>query len=72
LGFVRVDLARGRYALLAVQAAAARSGDCADAEAQARAASATIQAGGLAAHPELAIASTLLRHPLASCGLLLN
>lgn len=52
--------------------AAARSGDCADAEAQARAASATIQLGGLAAHPELASPSTLLRHPLASCGPLLN
>ncbi|WP_426688689.1 protein kinase domain-containing protein [Rhodanobacter ginsengiterrae] len=52
--------------------AAARSGDCAYATAQAGAAGAIIRAGGPASHPELARASALLRRPLASCGTLLN
>jgi serine/threonine-protein kinase len=52
--------------------AAARSGDCSYAAAQARAAQATIGANGLAAHPALAGADALLRRPIASCGALLN
>lgn len=50
--------------------AAARSGDCADAAAQARAARGIIEAGALATHPELARADALLRQPVASCGVL--
>jgi serine/threonine-protein kinase len=52
--------------------AAARSGDCASAAAQARAARTVIVADGLAAHPELTGAEALLRRPVASCGVLLN
>lgn len=52
--------------------AAARSGDCAYAAAQVQAAGAIIDADDLAAHPELAGASALLRRPIASCGALLN
>jgi eukaryotic-like serine/threonine-protein kinase len=47
--------------------AAARSGDCTYAAAQAKAARAIIDAGDLAAHPQLASASALLRQPIASC-----
>jgi serine/threonine-protein kinase len=52
--------------------AAARGGDCAYATTQAKTADAIIEAGNLAAHPELTRAGALLRRPLASCGTLLN
>jgi serine/threonine-protein kinase len=52
--------------------AAARGDNCAYAAAQANAARAIIDAGDLAAHPELAGAGALLRRPIAPCGILLN
>ena len=52
--------------------AAARSGDCTHAAAQAQAAQAIIVANGLASHPVLAGADALLLRPIASCGALLN
>ncbi|NUR22943.1 MAG: hypothetical protein HOQ08_08590, partial [Frateuria sp.] len=52
--------------------ASARSGDCASAAAQARAAQALIGANGMASHPELAAAAGLLHRPIASCGILLD
>lgn len=52
--------------------AAARSGDCAFAAAQANAARGLIEAGDLAAHPELASTASLLHRPVASCGVVLH
>jgi len=52
--------------------AAARSGDCADAAAQAREAQTVIAGNHLAAHPQLAGADALLRRPVGSCGVLSN
>ena len=52
--------------------AAARDGDCTYAAAQANAARAVIEAGDLAAHPDLARAQALLHRPMASCGIVLN
>ncbi len=52
--------------------AAARSGDCAHATSQAKAARAVIEAGDLSSHPELARASALLGRPIGSCSALLN
>jgi serine/threonine-protein kinase len=48
--------------------AAARSGDCTQAAAQARDAQAIIQADGLAKHPALTAAEARLHQPTAACG----
>ena len=50
--------------------ATAQAGDCADATVQVQAASAIIDANGLAAHPEFSGAQAVLRYPMGSCGAL--
>ena len=63
---------RRLVAQLWLAVASARSGDCASAAAQARAAQALIGPNGMASHPELAAAAGLLHRPIASCGILLD